>query len=109
MPIYEYRCGECEKTFEAVQSVHARVEDTACPSCNAQNATRLISSVASKVVGTHKPGFSEMKAYTMLNERASKFSKLPPIFGARTAPPPVQDVFSASEPPPGGPPKKSEP
>jgi len=104
MPIYEYRYGQCEKTFEAVQSVHARVEDTACPFCNAQDATRLISSVASKVLGTHKPGFSEMKAYNLLNERASKFSKLPPVFGVRTPPPEVQDIFSE----PNGSPKKSE-
>ncbi|NOS80159.1 MAG: zinc ribbon domain-containing protein, partial [Nitrospira sp.] len=33
MPIYEYRCGQCEKPFEATQSVHARVEDTECPHC----------------------------------------------------------------------------
>ncbi|HJT21918.1 MAG TPA: zinc ribbon domain-containing protein [Nitrospira sp.] len=108
MPIYEYRCGRCEKTFEATQSVHVRVEDTVCPFCQAQEATRLISSVASKVIGSHKTGFSEMKAYNMLSERASKFAKLPPVFGARTEPPPIQDIFSGSEPPPSGPPKKSE-
>jgi putative FmdB family regulatory protein len=103
MPIYEYRCGKCEKTFEATQSIHDRVEDTICPFCKAQEATRLISSVVSKVVGTHKPGFAEMKAYNMLNERASKFAKLPPVFGARSEPPPVQDVFSGSESPPNKP------
>jgi putative FmdB family regulatory protein len=108
MPIYEYRCGQCEKTFEATQSVHARVEDTVCPFCQAQEATRLISSVASKVIGSHKPGFSEMKAYNMLSERVSKFSKLPPVFGARSAPPSIQDIFSASESPSSAPPKKSE-
>lgn len=94
MPIYEYRCGHCEKTFEAAQSVHARVEDTVCPFCNAQEATRLISSFASKVVGTHKPGFTEMKAYDMLNERMDKFAKLPPMIGKRAAP--------DSTPAPGG-------
>jgi hypothetical protein len=29
-----------------------------------------------------------MKAYNMLNERMSKFSKLPPLVGKRNAPPP---------------------
>jgi putative FmdB family regulatory protein len=94
MPIYEYRCTPCEKTFEVTQSVHARAEDTVCPFCNAQEATRLISSFASKIVGTHKPGFAEIKAYDMYNERMDKFAKLPPITGKRATP--------DSTPPPGG-------
>jgi hypothetical protein len=47
-----------------------------------------MSMFASKIVGTHKPGFSEMKAYDMLNERMDKFSKLPPLSGQRRVPPP---------------------
>jgi hypothetical protein len=46
-----------------------------------------------------------MKAYDMLNNRAANFSKLPPPFGARSAPPSIQDVFSGSEPPPNAPDK----
>jgi putative FmdB family regulatory protein len=99
MPIYEYRCGRCEKTFEATQSVHARAEDTACPFCEAQEATRLISSFASKIVGSHKPGFSEMKARDMYNERMDKFAKLPPLTGKRAMPPP--NMTSESDPAPG--------
>jgi len=91
MPIYEYRCGACEKHFDATQSVHARPEDTICPSCNAQQATRLLSSFASTVKGDHKPGFAETKAYGMLNERMNKFSKLPPLMGKRAAPTPPSD------------------
>lgn len=86
MPIYEYRCGACEKQFDATQSVHARPEDTACPFCNAHEATRLLSSFASTIKGDHKPGFAEMKAYNMYNERMDKFAKLPPIMGKRTVP-----------------------
>lgn len=100
MPLYEYRCRRCEKQFDVTQSVHARVEDTVCPFCQAQDATRLLSSFVSTVKGDHKPGFKDMKAYDMLNHRASNFSKLPPLFGARSAPPPIQDVFSGSEPQP---------
>ncbi|BCA56318.1 hypothetical protein W02_34580 [Nitrospira sp. KM1] len=88
MPIYEYRCGGCEKTFEATQSLHFRAEDTICPFCNAQDASRIISAVSSNVVGTRKPGFSEMKAYNMLNERMDKFKRLPPLGGMRNTPPP---------------------
>lgn len=107
MPIYEYRCGVCEKHFDATQSVHARPEDTICPFCNSQQATRLLSSFASTVKGDHKPGFKEMKAYDMLNERVSSFSKLPPVFGARSASPPIEEVFSGSESQPKNPPNKT--
>ena len=88
MPLYEYRCGGCDQSFEAVQSLHARPEDTVCPHCQAKKATRLLSAFASKIVGDHKPGFSEMKAYNMLNERMHKLSKLPPLSGKRNMPAP---------------------
>ena len=83
MPVYEYRCEGCGEQFERVQSVSARVEDAVCPHCHAQKATRLMSSFASKIVGDHKTGFAEMKAYNMLDERMDKFRKLPPIIGKR--------------------------
>src|SRR6185503_14164485 len=79
MPLYEYRCQRCEKQFDVTQSVHARPEDTVCPFCQAQDATRLLSSFASTVKGDHKPGFKEMKAYDMLKNRSAGFSKLPPM------------------------------
>lgn len=88
MPLYEYRCEGCQEQFEIVQPVSARVEDTVCPHCQAKKATRLMSMFASKVVGEHKPGFSEMKAYNMLNERMDKLGKLPPLSGKRTMPAP---------------------
>lgn len=86
MPIYEYRCGKCEKQFDATQSVHVRPEDTICPHCQAQEATRLMSASTTVVKGTHKTGFAEQKAYNMLDERMDKFAKLPPLMGKRAAP-----------------------
>ncbi len=79
MPLYEYRCGQCEKQFEASQSVYARVEDTECPFCRARQATRLMSSFSSNVVGDRKPGFAELKAKAMNDERIQRFAKLPPL------------------------------
>ena len=97
MPLYEYRCGQCEKQFEVTQSVHARVEDTECPFCQAREATRLLSSFASTVKGDHKPGFAEMKAQSMLNERMDRFGKLPPLNAKRNVPPP--NTTNDSNPP----------
>ncbi len=44
-----------------------------------------MSTFASKIVGEHKTGFAEMKAYNMLNERMDKFGKLPPMYGKRAS------------------------
>ncbi len=96
MPLYEYRCEACDHQYEIVQSVNANPEETICPKCNKAQSRRLMSSFASKIVGTHKPGFSEDKAYNMLNERMSKFAKLPPIMGQR-----AQPTAENSQPSPG--------
>lgn len=92
MPMYEYQCGGCEAHFELMQSIHADPEETVCPQCNAKKAQRLLSAFASKIVGDHKTGFKEMKAYDMLNSRMNKLGKLPPIMGKRASP---------NSPPPG--------
>ena len=99
MPRNEYHCEGCGEQFEVTQSLTVRAEDTVCPHCQAQKAVRLMSAFASNIVGTRKPGFTEMKAYNMLNERMDKFKKLPPVFGKRAAPPPISDVFSGSPAP----------
>lgn len=96
MPLYEYRCGSCGEQFEVMQPVSTKAEETACPRCHVRNATRLMSSFASKIVGDHKPGFKEMKAYNMLNERMDKFSKLPPAFGKRGIVPAPENFGSAA-------------
>jgi len=80
-----------------MQSLSAKAEETVCPKCSATKSRRLMSAFASKVVGTHKTGFAEMKAYNMLDERASKFSKLPPLIGQRAA------ITPGPPPPPSGP------
>lgn len=98
MPLYEYRCGQCEKQFEATQSVYSRVEDTECPFCHARQANRLMSSFSSNVVGDRKPGFTELKANAMKEERMQRFTKLPPLNARRNMPPP--NITSESDPMP---------
>lgn len=46
MPIYEYRCRDCQKTFEMVQTVAQHEADSArCPDCNGTNVDRVMSQV----------------------------------------------------------------
>ncbi len=86
MPVYEYQCNACDYEFEVLQSINARQEDTSCPQCQQVNVHRRMSAFASLVKGDQKPGFNEMRARNMYNERMDKFRKLPPIMGARAMP-----------------------
>jgi hypothetical protein len=55
-----------------------------------------MSSFSSNVVGDRKPGFSELKAKAMHEERMRRFAKLPPVNVALNMPPP--NVASESDP-----------
>jgi len=56
-----------------------------------------MSSFSSNVVGDRKPGFTELKAKAMNEERMQRFTKLPPLNAKRNVPPP--NVSSESDPP----------
>jgi putative FmdB family regulatory protein len=55
MPIYEYRCNQCEREFEKyVQSAQAAV---ACPGCQSARVTRRLSVLGMRSAGgTFSPG-----------------------------------------------------
>jgi putative FmdB family regulatory protein len=44
MPIYEFRCEECEKPFEKL--VRTFREEVACPGCGSASVERLLSTFA---------------------------------------------------------------
>ena len=49
MPIYEYRCNQCEREFEKyVQSAQAAI---ACPGCQSARVTRRLSGFGMRSVG----------------------------------------------------------
>lgn len=41
MPIFEYRCGDCEREFEAFVTAERTAE---CPACHGANLLKLLSS-----------------------------------------------------------------
>jgi putative FmdB family regulatory protein len=49
MPVYEYRCLDCERTFEAL--VRTGRDDAECPSCSGTHLTREMSVFASPTTG----------------------------------------------------------
>ena len=46
MPIYEYRCNRCGRTFSFLYGVARDSRDPACPACQGKELSRLISRIA---------------------------------------------------------------
>jgi putative FmdB family regulatory protein len=42
MPIYDYRCDDCGRTYDVFHKVREVEEDILCPSCGSAVHTRLI-------------------------------------------------------------------
>lgn len=43
MPVYEYRCQDCGKKFQALIGMTAEPDDEACPHCGSKRTGRLVS------------------------------------------------------------------
>ncbi len=56
MPLYEYKCKECEEEFEALVSFKNADAGTKCPSCSSEKTDRLISVFSAAVSGGGIPG-----------------------------------------------------
>jgi len=55
MPLYEYRCQECDGRFDRLVQTFASAEAVQCQSCDSPNVRRLVSSFASFVGGLDEP------------------------------------------------------
>ena len=51
MPIYEYKCEQCDHQFEILQKISDKPAST-CPACNADSLRKLMSAAAFKLKGT---------------------------------------------------------
>jgi putative FmdB family regulatory protein len=46
MPMYEYRCSRCGKTFEKLRKMQDADREVKCPHCEAEEVERLVSAFA---------------------------------------------------------------
>ncbi len=62
MPIYEYKCENCNQVFSLLQRMGANEKDTKCPHCGSSNVKKLMSAFACSfgptVQGNYSGGFS---------------------------------------------------
>lgn len=49
MPVYEYKCSECETKFEVLHKSTVRQDDVSCPNCNSVKNKKLFSSFSSLI------------------------------------------------------------
>jgi len=56
MPIYEYRCRDCDHHFQRLQPVTAANTGLTCPRCGSEQVERLLSSFASTSSGATASG-----------------------------------------------------
>ncbi|TCJ16433.1 zinc ribbon domain-containing protein [Rubrobacter taiwanensis] len=64
MALYEYKCPDCETSFELMRSMSAADAPAECPACGSTGGRRQLSTFTSL-----KPGGSEGFAYTPATER----------------------------------------
>jgi putative FmdB family regulatory protein len=60
VPIYEYRCEDCQDTFEVLTSFSNRDQMQTCPACSGAHARVQVSSFAA--VGVGGPGLEDFSA-----------------------------------------------
>ena len=52
MPIYDYQCSDCGKTYDVFHKVREIKEDVTCPKCNSAAHVRLISAPSFSMNGS---------------------------------------------------------
>ncbi len=55
MPIYDYQCSDCGKTYDVFHKVREVEDDIICPECNSRKHIRLISAPSFSMKGTAAP------------------------------------------------------
>jgi len=46
MPVYEFRCADCDKKFQTLVGIIATSDDEKCPYCGSSNTSKLVSRFA---------------------------------------------------------------
>ncbi len=58
MPLYEYRCPDCDETFDLFRPLADRDQPISCPRCGGMRARRALSRVSASVKGSYPCGSS---------------------------------------------------
>lgn len=59
MPVYDYKCNECDSKYDIFHKSKENQEDIICPKCGSKNASKLMSAPS---ISMHSLGSPEMPA-----------------------------------------------
>jgi len=62
MPIYDYQCSDCGKTYDVFHKVREVKEDVVCPNCDSTAHVRLISAPSFSMNGSSAGSYSSESA-----------------------------------------------
>ncbi|RJP71266.1 MAG: zinc ribbon domain-containing protein [Ignavibacteriales bacterium] len=49
MPVFEYKCTDCNTKYEVLHKSTSNLSEVTCPSCHSQNSKKLLSSFSASV------------------------------------------------------------
>lgn len=49
MPVFEYRCLDCNVKYEILHLTKENIDEIVCPNCNSRNYVKLLSRIAKPV------------------------------------------------------------
>lgn len=52
MPIHQYKCLECDFSYEMLHKSKEKIENIKCPKCNSNNYKKLISNFSATIAYT---------------------------------------------------------
>ncbi|WP_028844504.1 FmdB family zinc ribbon protein [Thermodesulfovibrio thiophilus] len=58
MPLYEYRCKNCNTTFQLLKSINRRDDMERCPKCGSIETERIISQFMSNIKSCSSHNYS---------------------------------------------------
>ena len=56
MPIFEYRCQDCDTKYEVLHKSSTNLEEVYCPQCSSTKYNKLLSSFSSSMNSSTSPG-----------------------------------------------------
>ena len=59
MPLYEYKCNDCNKIFEVFHKSSVNLEKVQCPECKSEDYKKLLSAFAPSVKGEPAMTFTD--------------------------------------------------
>ncbi|MDD5362488.1 MAG: zinc ribbon domain-containing protein [Ignavibacteria bacterium] len=56
MPVFEYKCKECDTVYDVLHKSSKETNGAVCPNCKSSNSIKLISTFSSKISPGNKGG-----------------------------------------------------